>query len=115
MRRTAVLLLSLALLAPAPGCLKKKVKRALEKETRASLTVHGDAETLETLARELGRLHDVEATLKTIETGARILELVGAYSAVVDALVWMMQQGLALLANDEVSEIILQVAIAAMK
>ena len=115
MRHAALLLLSLALLAQAPGCLKKKVKKALEKETQASLSVQGDAEALETLTRELGRLHEVDATLETIETGERILKLVGAYAAVLDALEWMLRQGLALLANDEVSEALLQIAIAAMK
>jgi len=115
MRRPTVLLLSLALLAHTPGCLKKKVKKALETETRASLTVRGDAQVLDALTREVGRLHKVDATLETVETGVRILRIVGAYAAVVDAMVWMLKQGLGLLANDEVSEALLQIAIAAMK
>jgi len=105
----------LALLALTSGCVTKKVKRALQKNTEASLTVSGDAEILLTVQKELSLVHKVGVNVETIETGVRIIKLVGAYKAVVDAIVWLIQQHLQLLGNDEVSRALLEAAFAALK
>jgi hypothetical protein len=115
MGRPVAILLAFALLAHAPGCVTKRVKKALEEETRVSLTVTGAAPLPATLGTDLARLHKVGATVETLEKGVRILKLVGAYKEVVDALVWLITQNLKLLANDEVSRVILEIALAAAK
>jgi hypothetical protein len=108
-------LLVVALLALTSGCVTKKVKRVLQKDTEASLTVSGEAELLLTVQKELSVLHKVGVNVETIETGVRIIKIVGAYKAVVDAIAWLIQQHLQLLGNDEVSRALLEAAFAALK
>lgn len=115
MRRVIALFLSAALLAHASGCVTKKVKKALQQEARASLTVTGDPVVLATLQEELSLLYKVGVTIETIEKGVTILRIVGAYAAVVDAIVWLIKQNLRLLANDDVTNTLLEVALAALK
>ncbi len=115
MKPLPAVLLVVALLALLSGCVTKKVKLALQKDTQASLTVSGDAEILLTVQKELSLLHKVGVNVETIETGVRIIKIVGAYKAVMDAIVWLIQQHLQLLGNDEVSRALLEAAFAALK
>lgn len=111
MRRFVALVLVAALLAHASGCVTKKVKKALAKETQASLTVTGDAEILARVLTELSTLHKVGVNVETIEKGVQILKIVGAYKALMDALVWLVKQNLRLIANDEVTKSLLLAAL----
>lgn len=111
MRRFVALMLSAALLAHTSGCVTKKVKKTLEKETRASLTVSGDAEVLATVQEDLSLLYKVGVHVETIEKGVQIVKIIGAYKAVMDALVWLAMQNLRLIANDEVTKSLLVAAL----
>lgn len=115
MERPISVLLALAVLAHASGCVTKKVKKILKEETRVSLTVRGDADTVASVGLELERLYKVKTTVETVEEGVRIVRIIGAYAVVIDAIVWLIRQSLQLLANDEVSRTILAAAIAAAK
>lgn len=114
MRHVAVVL-ALALLASAPGCVTKKIKKALEEETRASFTISGDAQVLATVEKQLSLLYKVGVHLETLEKGVQILRIIGAYQEVVNAITWLIARNLMLLANDEVTRSLLSVAIAALK
>lgn len=115
MGRLAVIL-TLALLAQTSGCVKKTVNEILNKETRASLTVAGtDAEILARVERELNRAYDVKATVETMEKGVTIIRIIGAYAKVLKAIEMLLIHSLKLVANDEVSETLLAIAVSALK
>ncbi|MCK6459234.1 MAG: hypothetical protein L6Q95_04990 [Planctomycetes bacterium] len=107
MRRHLAPALSLALLAAVSGCVTKKVRKALEEDSRASLTVSGDEAVLAAVRSGLGRFEDVKATFETVEKGVEVVRLVAAYAELMEALTWLVAQNLRLIANDEVTRSLL--------
>ncbi|HEX5139035.1 MAG TPA: hypothetical protein VFY93_18845 [Planctomycetota bacterium] len=112
MRRGTALVLALAFLAFAPGCVTKKVKKALAKEVQASLTVSSDPGAV---PPDLGALDKVKVSVETLETGITIIRIIGVYAEVVDAITWLIRQNLRLLANDDISRTLLEAALYALK
>jgi len=81
----------------------------------ASVTATGDHARLLNLAGVLRHRFGVETTIRAVRTGACIIEIIGTYAAVVDALHWMAIQGIGLVANNLATEAVLEVAIACLK
>jgi len=111
------LLLGLVLVA---GCgtrkIKKKAKEVVETPVTVSLTIRGDEpQVAVSLPMHLERLFKVQATLETVETGVKILKIIGIYAEVLEAVKWLLVQSLKLVANDETSRVILETAVALMK
>jgi len=112
MRRATALLLALAFVALASGCVTKKVKKTLKKEVQASLTVSCDPGAP---PPDLSVLKKVKVSVETLEQGVTIIRIIGVYAEVVDAIVTLLRQSLRLLANDEVSRTLLEAAVYALK
>ena len=74
MRRCVAVALSLVLVALLSGCVTKKIKKALEEDHKASLTVSGDDAVLSALHVGLGGFKDVKATYETVEKGVQIVD-----------------------------------------
>ena len=99
--------LSLVLVALLSGCVTKKIKKALEEDHKASLTVSGDDAVLSALHVGLGGFKDVKATYETVEKGVQIVRLVAAYAELMEALTWLVAQNLRFFANDEITRLLL--------
>ena len=98
------------------GCTAIKVAKIIKNaDTTVSITVEGEDARLATLADELNTGFGVEATVQAVRAGATVLRIAGAYKAVLDCTRWMLEQGLAVLANDKSAELILHVAVAFLK
>ena len=88
----------------------------MDTDTEVSVTVTANHDLdVETLVGELSRQFGVAAAIQAIHTGAAVLKIVGTYAAVLESLQWMTGLGLELLANDAVSEALLEVAFYALK
>lgn len=116
--RTKWMVLMLAASLPLSGCTAirtaKAVKKVVTEDTEISLTVKGDQVSLDSLALDL-RGFDVQAHIDAVETGVKVVKLVGTYMEVMKTLDWIIARGLTVLANDENAEILLNLAFAVAK
>lgn len=111
-KRAALLLTALL----ASGCTAVTVAGVvMDALTDVAFTFEGDEQTASSLREQLLDEFGVETAISAVETGVYVIELVGAYAAVIEALAWMTAQGIELLANDAVSEAVLTVAISLLK
>jgi hypothetical protein len=112
-----MVLVWLAVVALIPtGCMALTIAGLIQDSgVTASVTATGDPVRLLMLQTELDHRFGVDTKIKAVRKGACIVEIIGTYMAVVDALHWMALQGIVLIANNVATEGILEVAIACIK
>lgn len=100
--------LFLVALLACGGCTTMMVaEMIMAADTSVSITVSGDEAELESMFAAMSSQFEVETPVRAVQTGVRVLEIVGTYVAVLEAMNWMMAKGLTLMANDALSEAIL--------
>jgi len=114
-RRTVIVWLISAALIPT-GCMALTVAGLIQDAgVTASVTATGDPVRLLLLQTELDRRFDVDTKIKVVRTGVCLVEIIGSYTAVVDALHWMAVQGIVMVANNLATKTVLEVAVACIK